>query len=97
MSKRKRARLPKPRSVAKNRSKAATRKRAAPCYRTGTTSKQERVLALLRRPTGALLTFTAPLGSPSRGAVIANRVRPFSSFCRRAKSDSELRGSDCNE
>ena len=55
MSKSKRARSSKPRSVAKNRSKAATRKRAASRSQTEATSKQERVLALLRRPNGATI------------------------------------------
>jgi Protein of unknown function (DUF3489) len=55
MSKSKRARSPKARSVAKNRPKAATRKRAALRSQTEATSKQERVLALLRRPNGATI------------------------------------------
>jgi len=50
MSKSKRARSIKPRSASKNRSKAATRKRAAPHYGTRGNSKQARVLELLRRP-----------------------------------------------
>ena len=54
MSKRKRW-LIKPRSVSKNRSKAATRKRAAPHYGTRANSKQARVLELLRRPSGATI------------------------------------------
>ena len=55
MSKRKRMWSIKPRSVSKNRSKAATRKRAAPHYRTRANSKQARVLELLRRPSGATI------------------------------------------
>jgi hypothetical protein len=55
MSKSKRARSIKPRSVSKNRSKAATRKRAAPHYRTRANSKEARVLELLRRPSGATI------------------------------------------
>ena len=55
MSKRKRARSIKPRSASKNRSKAATRKRAAPDYGTRANSKQARVLGLLRRPSGATI------------------------------------------
>src|SRR5947207_1306060 len=55
MSKSKRARSIKPRSASKNRSKAATRKRAAPHYGTRANSKQARVLELLRRPSGATI------------------------------------------
>ena len=54
MSKSKRARSIKPRSAAKIRSKAATRKSAAQ-HRTRANSKQARVLGLLRRPTGATI------------------------------------------
>ena len=50
-----RARSIKPRSASKNRSKAATRKRAAPHYRTRANSKQARVLGLLCRPSGATI------------------------------------------
>ena len=53
MSKSKRARSSKPRSAAKIRSKAASRKSAAPHHRTRANSKQARVLGPLRRPTGA--------------------------------------------
>src|SRR3954447_20666636 len=55
MSKSRRARSIKPRSASKNRSKAATRKRAAPHYGTRANSKQARVLELLRRPSGATI------------------------------------------
>ena len=55
MSKRKRTWSIKPRSASKNRSKAATRKRAAPHHGTRANSKQARVLELLRRPSGATI------------------------------------------
>ena len=55
MSKRKRMWLIKPRSVSKTRSKAGTRKSAAPHHGTRANSKQARVLGLLRRPTGATI------------------------------------------
>jgi Protein of unknown function (DUF3489) len=55
MSKSKRARSSKARSAPKNRSKAGTRKSAARHYGTRANSKQARVLALLRRPTGATI------------------------------------------
>ena len=55
MSKSRRARSSKARSASKTRSKAATRKRAAPDHRARANSKQARVLALLRRPTGATI------------------------------------------
>jgi hypothetical protein len=55
MSKSKRARPMKPRSAAKARSKAGTRKSAAPHYGTRANSKQARVLGLLRRPNGATI------------------------------------------
>jgi hypothetical protein len=54
MSKSKRARSTKARSGSKIRSKAATRKSAAP-QRTRANSKQARVLGLLRRPIGATI------------------------------------------
>ena len=53
MSKRKRARSSKARSASKIRSKAGTRKSAAPHHEARANSKQARVLALLRRPNGA--------------------------------------------
>jgi hypothetical protein len=56
MSKSKRARPAKARSASKARSKADTRKSAAPHYGTRANSKQARVLGLLRRPTGATIT-----------------------------------------
>ena len=55
MSKSKRARSIKARSASKIRSKAVTRKSAAPHHRTRANSKQARVLALLRRPNGATI------------------------------------------
>jgi hypothetical protein len=55
MSKNKRARSIKPRSTTKNRSKTATRKRAAPHQGTRAHSKQARVLELLRRPSGVTI------------------------------------------
>jgi hypothetical protein len=55
MSKSKRARPIKPRSQPKIRSKAGTRKSAAPYHGTRANSKQARVLALLRRPNGATI------------------------------------------
>ena len=55
MSKRKRARPMKPRSASKARTKASTRKRAAPHFGTRANSKQARMLALLRRPNGATI------------------------------------------
>jgi hypothetical protein len=55
MSKSKRARSSKPHSASKTRSEAASRKSAAPHYRTRTNSKQARVLGLLRRPSGATI------------------------------------------
>jgi hypothetical protein len=55
MSKSKRARSIKARSASKIRSKAATRKSAAPHYGRRANSKQARVLGLLRRPTGATI------------------------------------------
>jgi hypothetical protein len=55
MSKNPRARSIKRRSASKNRSKATTRKRAAPRYGTRTKSKQARVLELLRRPGGVTI------------------------------------------
>jgi hypothetical protein len=54
MSKSKRARSIKPRSVSKSRSKVATRKSAAH-HGTRVSSKQARVLELLRRPSGATI------------------------------------------
>jgi hypothetical protein len=55
MSKSPRARSIKRRSAPKNRSKATTRKRAAPRYGTRAKSKQARVLELLRRPGGVTI------------------------------------------
>jgi hypothetical protein len=55
MSKSKRARSPKPRPASKKLFKAATRKSAAPHHGTRATSKQARVLELLRRPSGATI------------------------------------------
>jgi hypothetical protein len=55
MSKSKRARPMKPRSAAKARSKAGTRKNAAHHQGTRPNSKQAWVLGLLRRPTGATI------------------------------------------
>jgi lipid-binding SYLF domain-containing protein len=55
MSKSKRAPSSKPRSVAKIRSKAASRKSAAPHHRTRANSKQAQVLGLLRRANGATI------------------------------------------
>jgi hypothetical protein len=55
MSKSKRARSIKARSAAKIRSKAATRKSAAPNHGARTNSKQARVVELLRRPNGATI------------------------------------------
>jgi hypothetical protein len=55
MSKSKRARSRKPRSVSKKLSAAGTRKSAAPHHGTRASSKQVRVVALLRRPSGATI------------------------------------------
>jgi Protein of unknown function (DUF3489) len=55
MSKSKRARSSKPRPAAKIRSKAASRKSAAPHHRTRANSKQAQVLGLLRRANGATI------------------------------------------
>jgi Protein of unknown function (DUF3489) len=55
MSKSPRVRSIRRRSAPKNRSKATTRKRAAPRYGTRAISKQARVLGLLRRPNGATI------------------------------------------
>jgi len=55
MSKSPRARSIKRRSAPKNRSKATTRKRAAPRYGRRAKSKQARVLELLRRPGGVTI------------------------------------------
>jgi hypothetical protein len=55
MSKSKCARSIKALSACKTRSKAATRKSAAPHHEAGANAKQERVLALLRRPNGATI------------------------------------------
>jgi hypothetical protein len=55
MSKSKRARPIKPRSVSKTQSKAGTRKSAASHHGTRANSKQARVLGLLRRPNGATI------------------------------------------
>jgi Protein of unknown function (DUF3489) len=55
MSKRKRARSSRARSAAKIRSKAGTRKSAAPHHGARANSKQARVLGLLRRPSGATI------------------------------------------
>jgi hypothetical protein len=63
MSKSKRARSIKARSASKIRSKAVTRKSAAPHHRTRANSKQARVLGLLRRPNGATIaTITESTG-----------------------------------
>ena len=55
MSKSKRARSIKVRSAFKTRSKAGTRKSAAPHHGARANSKQARVLKLLRRPNGATI------------------------------------------
>ena len=55
MSKSKRARSTKPLPAFKKLFKAATRKSAASHYGTRATSKQARVLELLRRPSGATI------------------------------------------
>jgi hypothetical protein len=55
MSKSKRARSSKPRSASTTRSKAGTRKSAAPHHGARANSKQARVLQLLRRPSGATI------------------------------------------
>ena len=55
MSKRKRARPMKPRSASKARTKAGTRKSAAPHHGARPNSKQARVVELLRRPNGATI------------------------------------------
>jgi hypothetical protein len=55
MSKSKHVRSIRARSTPKTRSKAGTRKSAAPHHGTRANSKQARVLGLLRRPTGATI------------------------------------------
>jgi hypothetical protein len=63
MSKSKRARSSKARSAPKIRSKAGTRKSAAPHYGARPTCKQARVVELLRRPNGATIaTITESTG-----------------------------------
>jgi hypothetical protein len=55
MSKSKHVRSIRARSTSKTRTKAGTRKRAAPDYGTRANSKQARVLELLCRPSGATI------------------------------------------
>jgi len=55
MPKSKHVRSIRARSISKTRSKAGTRKGAAPHHGTRANSKQARVLGLLRRPTGATI------------------------------------------
>jgi hypothetical protein len=62
MPKSKPARSIKPRSASKNRSKVATRKRAAAHHETRANSKQARILELLRRPGGATIALAVALG-----------------------------------
>ena len=57
MSKSKRVRPIRARSTSQTRSKAGTRKSAAPHHGTRANSKQARVLELLRRPSGATIAI----------------------------------------
>ena len=72
MSKSKRARSSKARSAPKIRSKAGTRKSAAPHHGARTNSKQARVLRLLRRANGA--TFH---DARQRAVLLTAALPPF--------------------
>jgi hypothetical protein len=87
MSKSKRARSSKARSAPKIRSKAATRKSAAPHHAARTNSKQARVVELLRRPNdsisvSAALADCSTKGLTARASPDYIRSPPARAICR---------------